>query len=59
MQASLVTDCLNNAVNDRNITQENDLLFHSDQGSQYTSELFQSTLAKYNITASMSRKGNC
>ena len=35
------------------------LLHHSDQGSQYTSHDFQKMLAKHQITASMSGKGNC
>ena len=35
------------------------LIHHSDRGSQYASELFQSRLAKYGMVCSMSRKGNC
>lgn len=35
------------------------LIFHSDQGAQYTSEHFQSSIEDYKITQSMSRKGNC
>lgn len=35
------------------------LLFHSDQGSQYTSQEFQQALAGYGIEQSMSRRGNC
>lgn len=35
------------------------LLFHSDQGSQYACEEFTQMLAPHNITQSMSRKGNC
>ena len=35
------------------------MLFHIDQGVQYSSDLFQQALAKHNITASMSRRGNC
>ena len=34
------------------------LLHHSDQGSQYTSELFQRLMADHGITCSMSRSGN-
>ncbi|MCW5590207.1 MAG: IS3 family transposase [Legionellales bacterium] len=33
--------------------------FHSDRGSQYCSIQFKNLLEKFNITASMSRKGNC
>lgn len=32
---------------------------HSDQGSQYTSHAFEDALAKYGMTASMSRRGEC
>lgn len=35
------------------------LLHHSDQGSQYTSAAYQSSLANWNIQPSMSRVGNC
>jgi putative transposase len=35
------------------------VLFHSDQGVQYSSDMFRSALNKHNITASMSRRGNC
>jgi putative transposase len=36
-----------------------DLLHHSDQGSQYTSEDYLALLAKHHITVSMSRTGDC
>lgn len=36
-----------------------ELLHHSDQGSQYTSEDFQRLLAAQGIVCSMSRKGDC
>lgn len=35
------------------------LLFHSDQGCQYTSHAFRDFLAENRITQSMSRRGNC
>ncbi|WP_233451373.1 IS3 family transposase [Paraburkholderia caribensis] len=35
------------------------LMFHSDQGCQYTSHAFRDLLSKNRITQSMSRKGNC
>ena len=35
-----------------------ELLHHSDQGSQYTSEQFQRLMADHGITCSMSRSGN-
>ncbi len=36
-----------------------DLLFHSDRGSQYTSDRYRAALAEAGITVSMSRTGNC
>ena len=35
------------------------LLFHSDQGVQYSAHLFKDTLKLHKITQSMSRRGNC
>lgn len=35
------------------------LLHHSDQGCQYTSEVYREELARHGIMASMSRRGNC
>lgn len=35
------------------------VMLHSDQGFQYTSRLYAHLIEKYNIKASMSRKGNC
>ncbi|PWM25607.1 MAG: IS3 family transposase [Clostridiales bacterium] len=36
----------------------NNLIFHSDRGVHYASKRYRKTLAKYNITQSMSRKGD-
>lgn len=35
------------------------LMFHSDQGVQYTANQFKHTLSLHGITQSMSRRGNC
>ena len=35
------------------------VLLHTDQGVQYSSDAFRQALNKHNITASMSRRGNC
>jgi putative transposase len=35
------------------------VLFHSDRGSQYTSDAYQALLADVGVTVSMSRTGNC
>lgn len=36
-----------------------ELILHSDQGHQYTSQAYAVLTAQYNITPSMSRRGNC
>lgn len=35
------------------------LLFHSDRGSQHTSDAYQALLAEVQVAVSMSRTGNC
>ena len=35
------------------------VLYHSDQGSQYTARAFQTLMRLYQVTVSMSAKGNC
>nr|WP_232733529.1 IS3 family transposase [Vibrio sp. HA2012] len=45
------------AVQKRRI--QDKVVFHSDQGCQYTSDSFQRTLKEYGIESSMSRAGNC
>jgi putative transposase len=57
MTAQLVMDALTMALWRRGRPAE--LLHHSDQGSQYTSEDFQRLLAHHGIACSMSRKGDC
>ena len=56
MTAELVTEALLMAIWRRGKPRE--LLHHSDQGSQYTSEMFQRLLADHGITCSMSRRGD-
>lgn len=56
MTAQFVTDALLMALWRRGRPQE--LLHHSDQGSQYTSESFQRLLREHGITCSMSRSGD-
>jgi len=56
MTAQLVTDALVMALWRRGKPRE--LLHHSDQGSQYTSEQFQRLLAEQGVTCSMSRQGD-
>jgi putative transposase len=57
MTAQLVLDALVMALWRRGKPSE--LLHHSDQGSQYTSEDFQRLLSAEGITCSMSRRGDC
>jgi transposase InsO family protein len=57
MTQQLVIDALFMALQKRNYPQE--ILFHSDRGSQYCAHDFQNILNLYNCTISMSRKGNC
>ncbi|MDR7033163.1 transposase InsO family protein [Mesorhizobium sp. BE184] len=56
MTAQLVTDALIMAIWCRG--KPDSLIYHSDQGSQYTSEQFQRLMADHGITYSMSRSGN-
>ena len=56
MTAQMVTDALMMAIWRRGRPKE--LLHHSDQGSQYTSEPFQRLMADNGVTCSMSRSGN-
>jgi len=57
MRTALVNDALSMALNQGK--PKNNLLWHSDRGSQYASASHRSLLAAHNITQSMSRKGNC
>lgn len=57
MTADLVADALLMAIWRRR--PENGLLHHSDQGSQYSCEMFQQLLADHGIECSMSRQGEC
>lgn len=56
MTAQLVTDALMMAIWRRG--KPDALLHHSDRGSQYTSEQFQSLMADNGVVCSMSRSGN-
>jgi putative transposase len=57
MIAQLVTDALMMALWRRGRPQE--LLHHSDQGSQYTNDQFQRLMDAQGVVRSMSRSGNC
>ncbi|HBO3497730.1 TPA: IS3 family transposase [Pseudomonas aeruginosa] len=55
--AELVVKALDMAYEQRGKPQQ--VLFHSDQGSQYASRLFRQRLWRYRMQQSMSRQGNC
>lgn len=55
----IVTETINILVKLKSIKLHKDAFIHSDQGSHYTSPIFQKLLKKNNLGQSMSRKGNC
>ncbi|WP_417535158.1 IS3 family transposase [Methylophaga sp.] len=55
--ADLAVKALDMAYESRGKPQN--VLFHSDQGSQYSSRKYRQLLWRYRITQSMSRRGNC
>jgi putative transposase len=57
LESRLVVDALELAVQRQLLEEE--LLAHSDRGSQYASEHYQRLLEKHGITCSMSRRGDC
>jgi putative transposase len=57
IKKSLVLSAINQAFINRN--PEEGLVFHSDRGSQYCSEVVTVTLSDHRIKQSMSGKGNC
>lgn len=59
MRSSLVTDALRMAWFRRKPLKSSGLIFHSDRGSQYCSEVYQTELTRFGIQPSMSRKGDC
>ena len=56
--AELAKEALNHAIR-RQQPDTRQLLFHSDQGVQYSANLFVDYLSRLSITQSMSRRGNC
>ena len=57
MTGDLTINALRMAVDQRR--PKGELIHHSDQGSQYSSDSFKQELLQHSITPSMSRKGNC
>lgn len=58
MQTQLVLDAFQMACSRRQVSMQ-ELIVHSDRGSQYASHLFRKLLAEKVCKQSMSRKGNC
>jgi putative transposase len=59
MHSNQVIDALEMARLGRSHVRSAGHIFHSDRGSQYASREFGGLLQEFDITASMSRKGNC
>jgi len=57
MRTEMVLEALDMAVELRNPSEG--LIFHSDRGVQYCSNIFREALQELGIISSMSRKGNC
>ena len=57
MPTFLILDALNAAIENRN--PKSGLIFHSDRGIQYASDIFQRALQQHGMRSSMSRKGDC
>jgi putative transposase len=58
MDAALVIEALNRALGQRQVKAEQ-LLIHTDQGSQYRATDYRALLKKHQIRCSMSAKGGC
>ena len=58
MDAALVIEALNRALGQRRVKAEQ-LLIHTDQGSQYRATDYRELLKKHQIRCSMSAKGCC
>jgi putative transposase len=60
MKTDLIMRALNYALQSRGLKNANNqIIFHSDQGSQYTSYEFRNLLKSNKFIQSMSAKGNC
>ncbi|EGQ7938980.1 IS3 family transposase [Vibrio vulnificus] len=57
MAATLVSDALSMALFRRGFPEQ--VIVHSDRGSQYCSKDYRELISTYNLRQSMSRKGNC
>jgi putative transposase len=55
----IATDTIHKLMNNKSLKLADGAFIHSDQGSHYTSPIFQKLLKKYKLGQSMSRRGNC
>lgn len=55
----IATDTIHKLANNRQVQLAKDAFIHSDQGSHYTSPVFQALVKRYKLKQSMSRRGNC
>jgi transposase InsO family protein len=59
LRIDIATDTLHKLKKNRKIKLSKDAFIHSDQGSHYTSPIFQNLVKRYGLGQSMSRRGNC
>jgi transposase InsO family protein len=59
MHTEIVISAIDMAIRRQGITSSDGLTTHTDRGSQYAADEYRDKLAAMEITASMSRKGNC
>lgn len=55
----IVTETINKLMKQRKVKLHKNAFVHSDQGSHYTSPIYQDLLKESNLGQSMSRRGNC
>ena len=59
LKIDIVINTIDNLMKNKNFILREDSFIHSDQGSHYTSPIFQTKLKEKGIGQSMSRRGNC
>lgn len=59
MTTDLIIGSLDMALKRQGLARTNEIVVHSDRGSQYASADYRAKLKAHELTASMSRKGNC
>ena len=59
LELDIVIDTVHKLKKNKKVKLAKDAFIHSDQGSHYTSPVFQKLLKNYGLRQSMSRRGNC